>query len=575
MEKLPEIVQWTAGIRIIHIKAGPLEPIPKETLLSHMDEFTENMLAFIRHENLSYALVHANFFMSAMVADDLKRILGIPYVVTFHALGYIRRIHQKENDKFPVERLAIERKIMEHADRIIAECPQDKEDMINYYAASPDKIVIIPCGYNPHEFYPVDKFLARMILKLDAQEFILLQLGRMVPRKGIDNVIKALAPLQKQGIKARLVVVGGALETPNPREEPELARLQQIASDHGVSERVTFVGRKNRDTLKFYYSASDIFITTPWYEPFGITPLESMACGVPVIGSEVGGIKYSVLDSKTGYLVPPNNPDALASKIQLLLEDEKSMAQMKEQALKRVETLFTWKKIAHSVYKLYEEVKYPYLSQAEVKEHKISMIENAFEKTITAYNVAKQKLSIPIYNAAHLIYNNISNQRRVLIYGNGKNAAQSISFARDVTRIADKFGKGNVVFSLNNDYLNSDKTESPEFLNQLVDFGQDGDLLIWVSKMLNTSGIVRTLKAANKKGIACITIMDAASKKVEALTRVHMAIPCTTGNHLQELNYHILQTLCEQIEHKFDTNQNMNWNGPPDNVEINTEVTQL
>jgi D-inositol-3-phosphate glycosyltransferase len=181
-------------------------------------------------------------------------------------------------------------------------------------------------------------------------------LGRMVPRKGVDNVISALSFLKNSTQKIRLLIVGGESETPDPAYCPEIGRLQKIAEEAGVSDSVTFVGRRNRKMLKYYYSAADLFITTPWYEPFGITPLESMACGTPVIGANVGGIKYSVKNGETGYLVPPKNPEALAGKINHLLFNSSLIKRMQANALHRVHHLFTWAKIAESIAGVYEDV---------------------------------------------------------------------------------------------------------------------------------------------------------------------------------------------------------------------------
>ena len=100
---------------------------------------------------------------------------------------------------------------------------------------------------------------------------------------------------------------------PDPAITPEIGRLQALAREENVEERVRFVGRRGRDDLKYYYSAADVFITVPWYEPFGITPVEAMACGTPVIGSNVGGVKFTVRDGETGYLVPPNDPGSWQS----------------------------------------------------------------------------------------------------------------------------------------------------------------------------------------------------------------------------------------------------------------------
>ncbi|MFD0794072.1 glycosyltransferase family 4 protein [Mucilaginibacter litoreus] len=354
--KLADVVNWVPGVRVMHIKAGPVANVIKEDLLQYMDEFRKNMLKFILKERISYSLVHANFFMSALVAIGIKEELGIPFAVTFHALGHVRRIHQAEADKFPVERLAIEEMAVKKADHIIAECPQDKEDLIKYYKANESKISIVPCGFSAGEFNPMDKEAARRILGLPQDERIILQLGRMVPRKGVDNVIEALSQVNVKNKRVRLVIVGGECEELEEETCPEFARLLNIARKHGIVDRVTFAGRKNRNVLKYYYSASDLFITTPWYEPFGITPLEAMACGTPVVGSNVGGIKYSVEDGETGVLVSPNNPTELANKVSELLTDEALLEQMSENAIERVNRLFTWANVAAQISNIYRKL---------------------------------------------------------------------------------------------------------------------------------------------------------------------------------------------------------------------------
>jgi glycosyltransferase involved in cell wall biosynthesis len=207
----------------------------------------------------------------------------------------------------------------------------------------------------------MNKEIACTLVGLKTDEKILLQLGRMVPRKGVDNVVRSLGRLKDKGVPYRLVVVGGETDDPNPMACPEIARLLQIARAEGVEDKVTFVGRKNREMLKYYYCAADIFISTPWYEPFGITPLESMACGTPVIGANVGGIKYSVLDGKTGFLVPPNDPDTLAAKVHLLISNPALHQQMKKASIQRVKENFTWQKVAVLVAELYKQIQVPAL----------------------------------------------------------------------------------------------------------------------------------------------------------------------------------------------------------------------
>lgn len=355
-EDLPETINWKPGIRVIHIQAGPAMYIPKEHLMDHMGAFAAGMQAYIRKNHLLYKLVHAHFFMSAMVAAQLKRELHLPYVITFHALGKVRRLHQQTADGFPVERLAIESFLVRDADCLIAECPQDRLDLINHYRAATEKIEIVPCGFNPEEFWPVDKQEARERLGLRRQEKIVLQLGRMVPRKGVEDVIRATASLQNHFRKLKLIVVGGEAELPDPAATPEIRRLMQVSKECRADSCVQFVGRKDRAILKYYYSAADVFVSVPWYEPFGITPLESMACGTPVVGSNVGGIKYSVVDRLTGFLVPPKDPASTARMIYQLLQDKFMHNYMRKNGLARVNKMFTWAKVAESIHTVYEKI---------------------------------------------------------------------------------------------------------------------------------------------------------------------------------------------------------------------------
>ena len=356
-EDLPTIVELVERVRMLHVRAGPASPIPKEAMLPYMGEFTDFALDYMRRRGGRYDLIHANLFMSALVAADIKWATGTPFVVTFHALGRVRRLHQGDADAFPIERLAIEDRVVAEADRIIAECPQDEVDLIRLYDADPTRLVTIPCGFDPSEFWPINKQEARAILGLPPDEPIILQLGRMVPRKGVDNVIRGVARLRKdRDVPARLLVVGGETREPDPVLNPEIGHLQAIAREEGVVDAVTFVGSRDRQELRNYYGAADVFVSTPWYEPFGITPVEAMACGTPVIGSAVGGIKTTVLDGETGYLVRPSAPDELADRLADLLLDPARRRAFGHRAVRHANALYTWRRVAASVEGLYEDV---------------------------------------------------------------------------------------------------------------------------------------------------------------------------------------------------------------------------
>ena len=354
-EALPESVEWRPGVRVIHVPAGPAAFVRKEELLPAMPDFAAWVGAFARRHG-NYDLVHANFFLSGLVALELKRSFGTPFVVTFHALGRVRQRHQGDADQFPRERPALEDSVIRSADAVIAECPQDSSDLTTLYRADPERIAVIPCGFDKAEFWPITKPFARRALAFPPDERILLNVGRLVPRKGLDNAIRGLAILARHGIRARLIIVGGNSDLPDPALTPEIGRLQALARDEGVGAQVVFTGRRSREFLKLYYSAADIFVTTPWYEPFGITPLEAMACGTPVIGADVGGIRYSVANGTTGWLVPPDDPHALAARVAQMYADPAAMKAMGRAAIRRVHAQFTWRKVTRSIATLYREV---------------------------------------------------------------------------------------------------------------------------------------------------------------------------------------------------------------------------
>jgi D-inositol-3-phosphate glycosyltransferase len=351
------VVRWQPQLRVIQVPAGPPRHVPKEQMLPFMDQFARYAARYASRLPQSYDVVHANFFMSGMVAQHMKQALGLPFVITFHALGQVRRRAQGMADTFPPARLHIEDSLMRSADRIIAECPQDRQDMETLYHAAPERIEVVPCGFDPEQLWPLPIGMARKRLGLAPGKFVILQLGRMVPRKGVDTVIEALAILRgAHQVDAELLVVGGEAGHPGDPEGPELARLRALAARLGMAAHVRFTGRKGRAELGQYYNAADVFVTTPWYEPFGITPVEAMACARPVIGAEVGGIKDTVVDGSTGFLVPPRDAQAVAARLLVLQRNPALQRAMGEAGLSRAYQHYTWGRIAQRIAAIYGAV---------------------------------------------------------------------------------------------------------------------------------------------------------------------------------------------------------------------------
>jgi D-inositol-3-phosphate glycosyltransferase len=344
------IVQAGERVRVIHVPAGPARRLPQEQLLPWVSQFARFVTRFAQRLAAPYDIVHANSFMSGMVARQLKLALGIPFVMTFHAPGDARRSSQGPLDAFPPERIRIEAELMRQADHVIAECVQDRLDMEQLYGAAPEHITVAPRGFDPNELWPVPRAAARAQLGLAPERFTVLQLGSLAPHKGVDTVIQGLAMLrERHGIDAQLVVAGAG-------DDAQAARLRALAGQLGIGEGVRFAGRQPRSALRLWYGAADVFVTTPWYARFGITPVEAMACARPVIGSEVGGIKSTVVDGLTGFLIPSRDPRALAARLALLHAGPALARRMGEEGLLRAWRHYTWRAVAQQASAVYATV---------------------------------------------------------------------------------------------------------------------------------------------------------------------------------------------------------------------------
>lgn len=558
-ELLPSVAEWVHGVRIIHVPAGPPTFVRKEEMLPYMEKFTTYVCRFFKRQRRPYDLIHANFWMSGLVAAELKRALGVPFVVTFHALGRVRRMYQGEADEFPDARFAIEDRIVAEADHIIAECPQEEEDLIRLYNADPAKITIIPGGFDPEELFAISKPLARATLGFAPDERVVLQLGRMVPRKGVDNVIRGFARLLRDHkVPARLLIVGGESEDPDPRLTPEIGRLQSIVEEEGVKDEVTFAGRRGRDMLKYYYSAADIFVTTPWYEPFGITAVEAMGCGTPVIGSEVGGIKFTVRDGETGYLVPPNDPDALAERLAHLYKNSKLLNVFGRRAVRRANDLFTWQRIAQGMAVLYEGVIAASRPERHEEADHLARLDQGFEALLETIQESRRLLRGALWQATEVISGCLAHGGKALVYGHGPSAASAQRFATMLLhRPRSPERPGLPVIALNADGLASNVTNAEAagehlLLRQLHALGQPGDVFIGVSAGERSSALAQAFELARRRGLRCVGLLRGNNSDIRHLADVALIVPSgahSAFNH--ELQLVVLRLLGELVQERL------------------------
>lgn len=550
---LPEKAEWVNGVRIIQVPAGPPHAVRKEDLLPFMAEFTAYVCQSAKRR--PYDLIHANFWMSGLVAAEVKQLLGIPFVVTFHALGRVRRSHQGEADQFPNQRFAIEDRVVAEAAQIIAECPQEEEDLIRFYNADPARITIIPGGFDPSQFWPIGKALARVALGIAPEERLILQLGRMVPRKGVDTVIQGFAHLLRQHqTPARLLIVGGEAEEPNSAISPEISRLQALAQSEGVADKVTFVGQRGREALKWYYSAADIFVTTPWYEPFGITPVEAMACGTPVVGSNVGGIKFTVRDGETGYLVSPKDPAAIAERVAHLYQHPKLLNVFRRQAIQRANDLFTWQKVTNSIADLYEEV----LSASQPEQRQArAIIDRGFDGAIRVLQESRRRLRPAILEAATVLSACFAGGGKLLICGNGGSAADAQHLAAEFVgrfKCGDRPGLPALALTADTAVLTAwanDVGYDQVFARQVETFGQAGDVLLGISTSGCSRNLIQAFQVARRQHLHAIAIVGRGGGDLRPLADLSIIVPATDTQQIQEVQIVVIHLLCELVEEQL------------------------
>ncbi|GAA4931866.1 glycosyltransferase [Streptomyces coeruleoprunus] len=342
-EDQPDEVEVRPGVVVHHVPAGPPEAVPKDELLPYMPEFGRHMAEVLRDEPPD--LMHSHFWMSGIAALLATRALHVPLLHTYHALGTVKRRHQRAADTSPPQRIAYERQVGLACDRIVATCRDEVHELSRMHIP-PDRVSVVPCGVDPEQFCP-----AGPVAERGEARYRLVQLGRLVPRKGAAVSITALTRLPD----AELVIVGG----PPPARldgDPEVRRLRDVARLAGVAERVRFTGAVSRDDVAPMLRSADVVVCPADYEPFGIVPLEAMACGRPVVASAVGGQLDTVADPQCGRLVPPRDPDALARAVAEFLADASLRASCGAAGRRRVLSRYDWTRVAAATEAVYGEV---------------------------------------------------------------------------------------------------------------------------------------------------------------------------------------------------------------------------
>jgi glycosyltransferase involved in cell wall biosynthesis len=345
-----EIVEMAPGCRTIRLTAGPAQFIHRNDLFDYLPTFVDAWLNFQRRSDREYVLLHTNYWLSGWVGLQLKFRLEIPQVHTYHSLGAVKYQNVENPPPIAEIRHSVEWACLEQSDCVISTSPEEVEDL-RRFVSKQGRIKIIPCGIDADHFGSVSQALARQQLGIAPDCRLILYVGRFDPRKGIETLVKACAQVPQP---FQLYLVGGS--RPGERDSQEQQRIKTLVKSLGLAPVTIFTGQVSQQELPAYYAAADVCAIPSYYEPFGLVAIEAMAAGTPVIASEVGGLRHTVVDGETGLLVPPRNPKVLAVAIEQLLSQPKCRQAYGKKAQKWVQSRFSCSAVAKQIHELYQSL---------------------------------------------------------------------------------------------------------------------------------------------------------------------------------------------------------------------------
>ncbi|MFN2588613.1 MAG: glycosyltransferase [Actinomycetota bacterium] len=347
----PPVTALGPGVRVVAIDAGPRAALPKERLVEHLGGFGAGVRAFALTRRLRYDVVHSHYWQSGIAGIALARGWGVPLVHSHHTLGKVKnRYLAPGDDPEPRNRLDGEARVIEAADVLVASTDDEWKQLACLYGASHDRLKTLHPGVDHALFRPGPRSKARAALGL-GEGPVLLYAGRIQRLKGIELAIRAAGELRSALEQPLTFLVAGGAS--GPAGATEVARLRALVVELGLDDVVRFVGPVPHRELPVYYRAADVLVVCSHSESFGLTALEAHSCGLPVVGTPVGGLSHVVVDERSGFLVDTRDPAVFAARLKTLLTDGSLRARFADAAIASAAS-FSWDRTASSLLELYE-----------------------------------------------------------------------------------------------------------------------------------------------------------------------------------------------------------------------------
>lgn len=357
-ELQPEVVSLRPGVRVVSIEAGPTEPVPKDDLYCYLPDFASEMALFSLRDGVRYDVVHTHYWLSGWVGHLLKRYWNAPVVHMYHTLAHLKNAVSGPSGGESPLRLRIERELLRLLDFFVAPNPDERAELVWGLGAHDSRICTIPPGIDMNKFQPSNQDQARKELGLPDAPIVLF-VGRIDPIKDLDTLLEAFARIEPGAGQTApyLAIIGGDAChcTGELRLDAELQQLQQRAEAIGIDDRLLLLGSQPQEMLPRYYSAATVCVMPSLYESFGLVVVEAMACGLPVIATRVGGMRFTVEEGASGLLVPRRDPARMAEAIEQVIYDRDLHATFQIGA-RQAAIRFSWHTVGAAVLSLYERL---------------------------------------------------------------------------------------------------------------------------------------------------------------------------------------------------------------------------
>jgi glycosyltransferase involved in cell wall biosynthesis len=335
---LPDSTIIAPGVTVEHVTAGPPEPLDADRLAPHLPEFGDYLAQCWRRNPPGIA--HAYHWTAGLAALAGARDLGVPVVQTFGSLAAAEQRHGVA-EGLSDTRLRLEACIARSADVVLASSAAELDDLARLGVAR-DRAKVVPCGVDTEHFSPEGPAAER------GSRPRLLAAPPLTATRSLGVVLQALAEIPG----AELVIAGGPPQAKLGKDR-DYREILRLARKLRVHDRLVCTGRVAPDDLPALLRSADLLVSMAPYEPVGMTALQAMACGTPVVAAAAGAERDAVVDKTTGLILPPGPPAPLALRVRRLLANSLRLEAYGIAATDRARSRYSWERIGRETLAAY------------------------------------------------------------------------------------------------------------------------------------------------------------------------------------------------------------------------------